>query len=156
MAKKLKEKEFKRTVNGVSCFCAVCHYLESNHISGAFCFKSKSFTHLPGLVCTTDTMPPPTTAHSSACLEGCCSTFVRDTCQCFLENKGLSIFMHKTVTLKLHFLSQRPTFSGTMFWKMKLSLTSGLFYASCGRCQCYELDRNISHFFGWVWKTLSS
>lgn len=33
---KEKKKEFKRTLNGVACFCEACHYLESNHISGAF------------------------------------------------------------------------------------------------------------------------
>lgn len=84
-----QREEFKRTLNGPSCFCAVCHYLELIHISGAFCFKSKSYT-------LTDTT-------SSA----------RDTCQYFLlQSQGLNVFMEKTETLNL--LSQRPTFTGTM------------------------------------------
>lgn len=42
MVKKRKENEFKYSLNGMTCFCGVCHYLKCNHISGIFCFTSKS------------------------------------------------------------------------------------------------------------------
>lgn len=97
IAKKLKEKSSYTLLTA----CPVCHHLESNHkTSGAFCFKSKSYT-LNKAWCARQAQCLLKLQLSSACLEGRCKTFVRDTCQCFPENKVPSIFIHKTVTIKL-------------------------------------------------------